>query len=202
MGMHSNKTKGWACLLNHSFAVENSTSVECICMWVETNLANYTAVLTKCQSEVKETIKQVHQRYGVMTSHWCRNTVRIELGKWSSNRQIIFQCRRLDCHNDIVLGCFIPVGTCMLAWYSNNLEIMLGLWCSDTLNPSQWCSLVAVLSLLGVCYWYFSHLHLLLLWPMSIIIASGQNGGIHIIYIHFDAGFEKWTPNHQGTVRK
>ncbi len=117
--------------------------------WPTKNLTYYTTVMTRCQSEVKETIKQAHRRYSVIASHWWHGAIRIELRKWSSNGQIIFQRQQLDCHNDIVLGCFIHVGTYMLTWYSNNLEIMSRLWCSNTLNPSQWCGLVAVSSLLG-----------------------------------------------------
>ncbi len=45
VGMHGNKTKGQACLLNHPFAVENSTSVRCTCTWAETNLDNYVSVI-------------------------------------------------------------------------------------------------------------------------------------------------------------
>ena len=45
MGMHSNKTKELACLLNHLSAVENSFSVGCACTWAETNLDNYVSVI-------------------------------------------------------------------------------------------------------------------------------------------------------------
>ncbi len=45
IGMHVNKAKGWASLLNHPFAIENSTSVGCACMRGEANLDNNTSVI-------------------------------------------------------------------------------------------------------------------------------------------------------------
>ncbi len=44
-GMHGNKTKELACLLRDLFALENSASVRCICMWAKTNLDNYVSVI-------------------------------------------------------------------------------------------------------------------------------------------------------------
>ncbi len=45
MGMYSNKAEGRASLLNHLFAIENSTSVGCTCMRAEANLDNDMSVI-------------------------------------------------------------------------------------------------------------------------------------------------------------
>ncbi len=45
MGIHSNKAKEQASLINHQSAVENSTLVGCTCIQAETNLDNYTSVI-------------------------------------------------------------------------------------------------------------------------------------------------------------
>ncbi len=50
MGMHGNKAKEQACLLNNPFALANSASVGCACMCAETNLDNYMSVIYDIRS--------------------------------------------------------------------------------------------------------------------------------------------------------
>ncbi len=45
MGMHGNQAKGQDTLLNHLFAIENSTSVGCTCMQAKANLDNNASVI-------------------------------------------------------------------------------------------------------------------------------------------------------------
>ncbi len=44
-GMHGNKAKEQACLPRNPFALENTNSMGCACMWAEANLDNYMSVI-------------------------------------------------------------------------------------------------------------------------------------------------------------